>query len=237
MLTLYQTQRAWGVPNISPFCTKLETYLRMAEIPYQVAGVVPATRRSSLGKVPFIVFEGRTLADSSLIITFLKERLGDPLDGQLSPRERAVGHLVQRTLEEGSYWAIIYARWHDDANFEVMRQVYFERTVGRALRWIIPDLVRRRLLAALHLQGTSQNDRAWVFSTVARDVAAVSELLGDKPYLFGDAPTSYDAVVYAMCAGIWRTPFAKDFAPAPANIEALIARIEQRYFPELVARA
>ena len=36
MITLFQFQRYWGLPNISPFCLKLETYLRLAKIPYQV---------------------------------------------------------------------------------------------------------------------------------------------------------------------------------------------------------
>ena len=39
-LTLYQPPgRAWNTPNISPFCAKLECYLRMTEIPYKVAAM------------------------------------------------------------------------------------------------------------------------------------------------------------------------------------------------------
>lgn len=29
-----------GVPSLSPFCLKMETYLRMADLPYQVRGAV-----------------------------------------------------------------------------------------------------------------------------------------------------------------------------------------------------
>ena len=32
---LHQPPAAWGLPNPSPFCAKLETYLRMAEIPFE----------------------------------------------------------------------------------------------------------------------------------------------------------------------------------------------------------
>ena len=32
MLKLYQFERTWGIPNLSPFCCKIETYLRMADI-------------------------------------------------------------------------------------------------------------------------------------------------------------------------------------------------------------
>jgi len=33
MIKLYQFPTAWGLPNPSPFCMKLEVYMRLAEIP------------------------------------------------------------------------------------------------------------------------------------------------------------------------------------------------------------
>lgn len=33
MVTLYQPPGAWGIPSVSPFCVKLETWLRMAGVP------------------------------------------------------------------------------------------------------------------------------------------------------------------------------------------------------------
>jgi hypothetical protein len=33
MITLYQFPPAWGVLNPSPFCMKVEMYLRMVELP------------------------------------------------------------------------------------------------------------------------------------------------------------------------------------------------------------
>ena len=36
VVILHQLGRAPLTPNLSPFCLKLETYLRMAKIPYQV---------------------------------------------------------------------------------------------------------------------------------------------------------------------------------------------------------
>ena len=35
MLKLYQFPRGKKFPNYSPFCVKLETYLKIAEIPYE----------------------------------------------------------------------------------------------------------------------------------------------------------------------------------------------------------
>ena len=52
-------------------------------------------------KVPFITVDGVKVADSDLVIGFLKTAFPDP-DAGLSDHQRAVGHLVQRTLEDQS---------------------------------------------------------------------------------------------------------------------------------------
>ena len=41
MITLHQFARAWGIPNLSPFRSKLEAYLRMAGVPYRTADALP----------------------------------------------------------------------------------------------------------------------------------------------------------------------------------------------------
>lgn len=39
VVVLHMSRRGYSCPSLSPFVLKLETYLRMAEIPYQVMGV------------------------------------------------------------------------------------------------------------------------------------------------------------------------------------------------------
>ena len=36
MIELYQFAPAWGLPNPSPFCIKLELYLKMTGLPFEV---------------------------------------------------------------------------------------------------------------------------------------------------------------------------------------------------------
>lgn len=52
MIKLYQFERTWGIPNLSPFCCKIETYLRMAGIEYDIKSVLPFS--APKGKLPFI---------------------------------------------------------------------------------------------------------------------------------------------------------------------------------------
>src|SRR5579863_5163865 len=66
-IKLFQFPRMFGIPNISPFCCKLETWLRITKIPYDVVDL-PDPRKGPKGKVPFIEDVGQRLGDSSAIV-------------------------------------------------------------------------------------------------------------------------------------------------------------------------
>ena len=76
MITLHQFPPALGLPNASPFCLKLELYLRMAGLPYRNRYTLEL-HKAPKGKLPWIDDDGVTLADSGLIIEYLKGRYGD----------------------------------------------------------------------------------------------------------------------------------------------------------------
>ena len=59
-MKLFQPKRAFGLPNPSAFCVKLETYLRMAQIDYELA--IGDPRDAPKGKVPWIDADGLVLA-------------------------------------------------------------------------------------------------------------------------------------------------------------------------------
>jgi hypothetical protein len=86
-----------GTPNTSPFCAKLETYLRITETPYTTAPF----KRSQMpkGKIPYVELDGAFVGDSQLIIEELERRLGaKALDVGLGAADRALSRMVRRTL-------------------------------------------------------------------------------------------------------------------------------------------
>src|SRR5258708_2484691 len=98
MITLHQFESNWGLPNFSPFCMKVETYLRMAELPFEIK--IGDVRKAPKGKLPFIEDDGKVVADSEHILDHLKQKYGDKLDEKLDNVERALAHVIRRTFEE-----------------------------------------------------------------------------------------------------------------------------------------
>jgi len=99
MIKLYQFSPAFGLPNASPFCMKLETWLRMAGLSYECPRGADL-RKSPKGKMPYIEDGGKTVADSSLIIDYLTKKYSVTLDAHLTPRERGEALALQRLFEE-----------------------------------------------------------------------------------------------------------------------------------------
>jgi hypothetical protein len=77
------------------------------------------------GKVPFITVNGVKVADSDLIIGFLKTSFPDP-DADLSDHQRTVGRLVQRTLEDHLYWIALIYEFYDQEGSDW----FFEHAFG-----------------------------------------------------------------------------------------------------------
>ena len=91
MIVLHQFKSFFGLPNASPFCMKLETFLRLSRLAYRTEPVLDPTATPK-GKAPFVELDGERIGDSALIIRALETRYGVDLDQGLSPAERAVAH-------------------------------------------------------------------------------------------------------------------------------------------------
>src|SRR6266536_5185281 len=88
-IKLFQFPRIFGIPNVSPFCCKLETWLRIAGIPYEVVDT-PDPRKGPKGKLPFIEDAGVRIADTSLIVDHLVMTRGVDPDARLDASQRAI---------------------------------------------------------------------------------------------------------------------------------------------------
>ena len=78
--------------SLSPFNIKLETWLRIAKVPYDLKHT---TKASPKGKSPWIIYNGQAIGDSALIIDFLTREFKVQLDAHLTPEQHAIGHAVR----------------------------------------------------------------------------------------------------------------------------------------------
>lgn len=231
MLVLRQPPGAWGLPSISPFCNKLDVWLRVAGVEFTVARANPGA--APKGKMPYVELDGEVIGDSQLIIERLKSRYGVDPDAGLSPAARAQGHAVRRMLEEGTYFALVHARWVLPAPWSVYRAVFLS-WMPPVIGPVIMYFVRRQVLASLRAQGTGRHQQAEIEAMAIADYSVVAELLGEKPYLLGDAPTSVDATAYAFLVGVLRFPVEsaiQRYIRSQPNLVAYCDRMTNRYYP------
>lgn len=188
--------RPWGMPNMGPFCIKLETYLRMAGWGYQWQR--SDFRRAPKGKIPYVSLDGELVGDSQLIMERLERSraaAGQPtLDGWLDDRQRAVGHAVRRMLDEATYFALLHLRWTDDTGWETYRPA-LARSVG-PMKIALP-LIRRSINKRQHMQGTGRHESADVEDMAIADLASVATIIGENAFLLGEQPSTYDASAFA----------------------------------------
>ncbi|WNG28155.1 glutathione S-transferase family protein [Cystobacter fuscus] len=231
MITLYQTPVAWGTPNLSPFCFKLEAYLRMVDLPYEVK--LADLRYAPKGKAPYADIDGTIMGDSQFIIERLKKQYGDPLDSKLTPEQVAVGHAVRRMLEECTYWYIVYMRWVDEAGWLAYLPVA-ETMVPHVVGGQVPlsDL-RQKMLQILHDQGTGRHAMDEVQELAKADIFSIATIMGNKPYLLSETPSSFDAVVYSFLVSIIANPVdtdLKQYTLSQTNLVRYCAKFKSRYF-------
>ena len=65
MITLFGFGPAFGLPDASPFVTKVEILLKMAGLPYRTDAT--GFSKAPKGKLPYIDDDGARIADSTFI--------------------------------------------------------------------------------------------------------------------------------------------------------------------------
>ncbi len=236
MVTLYGSFPAFGLPHASPFVMKTEVQLKMAEIPYHLERGAPADGPKR--KIPYIAEAEHKIGDSTFIRDHIEKAYHLDLDRGLTPEMRARSWAIERMLEDHLYWAIVYFRWMDEANFAAGPAHFFD-TLPRELREDAADEARRAVACNLLGQGLGHHSPAEVADLGSRSIAALANLLGNKPYLMGPAYAAIDATAFAMLAAATAPVFSsplKDFAQRCSNLMAYQNRLMREFYPCHAAR-
>jgi len=230
VIKLYQFPPVFG-RNVSPFTLKLETWLKLAGLPYQVVAI-RNPGQGPKGKLPFIEDDdGSFVADSSLIIEHLSRTRAIDLDAGLEPGQRALALALQRLFEDHLYFVGVWARWVDPEGWTTFGPALFAG-VPAPVRHVVAPFVRRKVRKSLVAQGLGRHRQDELYAMGRADLEAVSTLLAERPFFVADRPTTIDAVAYGFLANLLLVPIEgelKRSAQGFANLVAWTEAMEQRF--------
>ncbi len=235
-MIFYSLPSAFDTISASPFCTKLETWFRLAGVPYERR--IDLNKRGPRGKFPWVqLADGRVVCDSANIQKVIAEEQNIALDAGMSAEDNAKALLVQRLCEDHLYWVIVYLRWQDPSGWSVYQQALFGK-LPVPLRWVVPPVARRTALQQLAAEGTGRRSLDEVLDSGCADLDALVTLLGDKPFLLGDTPRSIDATLYATLEAVIRAPASRLglHARHQPTLVAYVDRIRSRVWADRKAR-
>ena len=231
MLTFYRTGRYETLGDLSPFIYRLETWLRMADIEFEtkLASTLQLTQEAPRGLIPFVDLDGERIDDSSIIIETLKGRYGDILnDERLTAKERALGTLVKTLCEHEMLYFMIYGRWVDGDADTFAQFIFSDLPADERLK--MKPMAREKL----HGYRIGRYDPGFVRDALRDRLNALAHFLGDKPFIFGEAPSTIDAGLYAILAQFIHFPLPNPHVEIAREYESLVAycdRIKARYYP------
>ena len=237
MITLYGFGPGWGLPDTSPYVTKVDCYLRMVGLPYEH---VPWQSAQDLlnapkGKFPYIEDKGRRVTDSEFILDYLRATYGDTLgDLALSPRDHAIARSLRIMMEERLNWVTPYTRWLEDVPWEAFKRVGVFGVIPAEAREAVLEQIRESVRGQLHAQGLGRHSREEIYLLANGDLSALAAYLEDKPFLLGDTPKALDASAFGILA-----PMLNDGYDAPhkthlqslPNLVAYWHRLHEKYYP------
>lgn len=230
-LTLYATRAGFGLPDASPFVLKTEVQLQMAGLAYERASAIPP--QAPKGKLPYVDDHGVVVTDSTFIREHIEHTYGIDLDADLDVSQRAQAWAIERMLEDHLYFAMVWFRWLEPANF-AKGPAHFADAAPEDQREQMRHDLQARKRAELHAQGLGRHAPGEIARLGIRSIDALAVLLGDKPWLMGKAPSGVDATALGMLACVL-TPFfdtpLRRAAAAHANLTAYVASMMQRYYP------
>ena len=232
MITLYAFGPAFGLPDVSPFVTKVEMLLKMAGLDYRTD--TKGFSKAPKGKLPYIADDGETIADSTFIRWHLEKKYKIDFDKGLDAEQRATAWAVEKMFEDHCYWTVLHARWVDDDNFRTT-STFFAR-MPMPMRLIVPRLARRQIRSEIEGHGMGRHAQEEIVALGTRSTDAAAEFLGDKPFMMGEEPTGLDAAAFAFVSAslcpYFDTPL-RSAAERHDNLKRYAGRMAERYYSDL----
>uniref|UniRef100_A0AC35FYG6 Failed axon connections protein n=1 Tax=Panagrolaimus sp. PS1159 TaxID=55785 RepID=A0AC35FYG6_9BILA len=233
---LVQIPRAGAIPSVSPYCMKLETWLRMANVPYRNVSN-EFSHVSHKGQIPFVELNGRQYADSNHIITDLTKTFNVQLDNHLSEKEWANMQAYHCLVENSILWVNFYYRAINN-NYLATNDGIMAHFTGFKKFWfknVIMGQRKRALKKKCDAFGIGRDTPYEVEMVGKKWLTALSIFLDDKKFLMGDLPTTVDATAFATLCQFYYLPVnadLKNLIEEKRNLIDYIRNMREEYWPD-----
>lgn len=231
MIILYGAEPMWGLPDPSPFVTKVEILLKIAHLPYEKHKA--DFPKAPKGKIPYLGDDGQLIPDSTLIRFHLEKKYGVNFDKDGNAEDVAVGWAFEKLCEDNLYFSLIHDRWLIDENF-YKGPVHFFNKAPRFLRPLIIRIFRRKVRTSLHAQGNGRYTAEERLEIASRSLQELANYLSSRPFIGGAQPIGADASIFAMIWGL-QNPYFKsaigDMVRCQPPLMNYIHRMLERYYP------
>ncbi|WP_406646993.1 glutathione S-transferase family protein [Aliisedimentitalea scapharcae] len=224
MLTLLTYPGNTATFSLSPFCVKAAMLLAQSGQPWQREDLLDP-RKMPHQKLPVMKTGERLVADSDSIRDWL-EQAGMDFDPGLTPEQKAHSRALIHMAEDHLYFHIVQDRWANDTVWPIIRDIFFV-AIPRWIRRPISNSIRKSVLRGLGFQGTSRFSQSERHARLEKDLVAIANLLGDRPFLFGEQVTAADLSMGPMLSAMMETPIKTELNKRISDDPVLSAYAER----------
>jgi len=233
VLILHQCPRGRKTPCIAPYPLKLETFLRMYGIKYEID--IDGTKNNNNAddqKSAFVTVDLEETQDTQNCVKFICEKYNLDPQKHLDERQKSLERAFLHLLEHHIYWGISLYRWVYDGARSLEKIQYLPPATIAS----IPN-VCRTVEQAAWFHGIGKKAPADVVEDIIRDLASMSRLLGEKKYFLSNTnPTELDCTAFAMLAQMYWTmeesPYYASMTGQYKNLADFCNRIKQEFWPD-----
>jgi len=204
---LYQYPRCPKVPNVSPRCLKVETWLKLHGIKYENVNH-NAKLRSKRGLLPFVELNGEEIGDSELIIKSLAKTYNKEMDAALNQEQKNIQHAMLTMVDNHLHGAFMHWATTNSDNMLNGYKLNLQQLMGMAkvpqgiLNFLFKYNYCRKNLAKAKAVGFKGNTSEEVEAAAKQDLQVLKEMLGEQQFFFGDEPHTLDLVAFSHIAQI-----------------------------------
>jgi len=201
---LFQFPRCPTLPNISPKCLQVETWLKLHGVKYENVQH-NGKLRSKRGVLPFVELNGEEIADD-MIVKNLAKKYEKDIDDGLTGEQKNIQHAMLTMVDKHLHGAFLHwaSRNADDMikGYKLNLQQFTGYKVPNGILnfWFKFQHCRKGLKKAKAAVAGHSNEE--VDDEGKADLKVLKEMLGEKEFFFGEEPHSLDLVTFCHLAQI-----------------------------------